>query len=419
MKHTVNFYLDKKNSGKGDNTPIYLFVSFGGKRIKYYTGERCTPKQWVDSKDGDKVQRVKRNNITPAGDTATNINSRLEKIESEVARWFAICEQANETPTTHGLRKALDLFTGKNSQQCEETTSEPTFFDRYEQYLSDGLFSPNRKKKLQTTLNKIEAWRPKTTFEDMTVQFVTDFQKFLVSDHGLSRNAAISELKCLRAFLNYSIKHGWNTNYPFNSFSIEAEAYGDPVFITVEERDLLYNANIENESLARVRDMFVFQCLIGCRISDLTKLKKSNIINGCIEYIAGKTKDNKPRVARIPLTEKAKAILAKYDLPNGDLLPYISHQKYNDYIKDVFALVKLTRMVTIPDPKTRVNIQKPLNELASSHMARRVFVGSLYSKGVKNEIIGSMSGHVDGSKAFARYYNIDVKDQQAAVNLIE
>ena len=419
MKHTVNFYLDKKNSGKGDNTPIYLFVSFAGRRFKYYTGERCTPKQWVDSKDGDKVQRVKRNNITPAGDTATNINSRLEKIESEVSRWFAICEQTNETPTTHGLKKTLDLFTGKNSQKSEETTSEPTFFDRYEQYLNDGLFSPNRKKKLQTTLNKIEVWRPKTTFADMTVQCVTDFQKYLVSDHGLSRNAAISELKCLRAFLNYSIKHGWNTNYPFNSFKIDAEKYGDPVFITVEERDLLYHAEIPNERLVRVRDMFVFQCLIGCRIGDLTKLKKSNIINGCIEYISGKTKNNEPRVARVPLTEKAKTILAKYDFPNGDLLPYISDAKYNKYIKELFALVGLTRIVTVPDTKTRVNIQQPLNEIASSHMARRVFVGSLYSKGVKNEIIGSMSGHVDGSKAFARYYNIDVKDQQAAVNLIE
>ncbi len=419
MKHTVNFYLDKKNAGKGDNTPIYLFVSFGGKRIKYYTGERCAPKQWIDSKDGDKIQRVKRNNTTPAGDSATNINSQLEKFESEVARWFGICEQTKEVPTPHGLKKALDLFTGRIKQESEEKANEPTFFDRYEQYLKDGLFSHNRKKKLQTTKNKLEAWKPKTTFEDMTVQYVTDFQKHLITKHQLSRNATISELKCLRAFLNYSIKQGWSTNYPFNSFKIESESYGDPVFITVEERDLLYNANIKVEHLARVRDMFVFQCLIGCRVSDLTKLKKGNIINGCIEYIAGKTKDNKPRVARIPLTEKAKAILAKYDLPNGDLLPYISHQKYNDYIKDLFKLTGLTRMVTVPDPKTRENIQKPLNEIASSHMARRVFVGSLYSKGVKNEIIGSMSGHVNGSKAFARYYNINVKDQQAAVNLID
>ncbi|MGD9930244.1 MAG: tyrosine-type recombinase/integrase [Mangrovibacterium sp.] len=418
MKYTVKFYPEKRK-GITEDVPVMLSVTYSGKRMTYYTGKRCNINQWDLGQDKNNpdysLNRLKRNQVTPSGETSTDFNRDLDRIKTAVSELFHVYEVSKNIPSPAQLRDDLKAKLGKEVKKPEETG----FFDRYKQYLNDGLFRPNRKKKLQTTLNKLEAWRPKTTFEDMTVQYVTDFQKHLISEHGLSRNAAISELKCLRAFLNYSIKHGWNTNYPFNSFSIEAEAYGDPVFITVEERDLLFVAVIQNEKLARVRDLFVFQCLIGCRVSDLTKLKKQNIINGCVEYIAGKTKDNKPRVARVPLTEKAKTILSKYDLPNGDLLPYIADQRYNDYIKELFALVGLTRMVTIPDPKTRANIQKPLNELASSHMARRVFVGSLYSKGVKNEIIGSMSGHVDGSKAFARYYNIDIKDQQAAVNLIE
>lgn len=422
MKYSIKFFPEKRKEKKDiyieNNIPVMLAVSYLGKRMLYYTGKRCNRSQW-DFEVIGKIERsndqLRRNQTTPSGESSQEFNRDLKKISVSVDELFQKYEVSKIVPSPAQLRNDLKAKLGKKVIKPQETG----FFDRYEQYLNDGLFSHNRKKKLQTTKNKLEAWRPKTTFEDMTVQYVTDFQKHLITKHELSRNATISELKCLRAFLNYSIKHGWNTNYPFNSFKIESESYGDPVFITVEERDLLYNADIKPEHLARVRDMFVFQCLIGCRVSDLTKLKKSNIINGCIEYIAGKTKDNKPRVARVPLTDKAKTILAKYDLPNGDLLPYISHQKYNDYIKDVFKLVELTRMVTVPDPKTRQNIQKPLNELASSHMARRVFVGSLYSKGVKNEIIGSMSGHVEGSKAFARYYNIDVKDQQAAVNLID
>jgi hypothetical protein len=52
-------------------------------------------------------------------------------------------------------------------------------------------------------------------------------------------------------------------------------------------------------------------------------------------------------------------------------------------------------------------------------MARRVFIGGLYRAGVKNEIIASMSGHVENSKAFSRYYSIEKSDQQSAISLIE
>jgi len=79
----------------------------------------------------------------------------------------------------------------------------------------------------------------------------------------------------------------------------------------------------------------------------------------------------------------------------------------------------IKRMVTIVDPKTRQSKQVSISDIACSHMARRVFVGSLYSKGVKNEIIASMSGHVENSKAFSRYYNINKEDQAQAIKLIE
>ncbi len=52
-------------------------------------------------------------------------------------------------------------------------------------------------------------------------------------------------------------------------------------------------------------------------------------------------------------------------------------------------------------------------------MARRIFIGGLHKKGVKNEIIASMSGHVKDSKAFARYYTIDEEDQKKAMKEIE
>ena len=100
-------------------------------------------------------------------------------------------------------------------------------------------------------------------------------------------------------------------------------------------------------------------------------------------------------------------------------IPYISDQKYNEYLKELFKDQDINRLVTKLDPKTRKSIQVPIRDIASSHMARRVFIGGLHHKGATNEIIASMSGHVENSKAFARYYNIGKSDQQSAISLIE
>ena len=57
----------------------------------------------------------------------------------------------------------------------------------------------------------------------------------------------------------------------------------------VEELHKIYGTNLmRHPQLAVQRDIFVFQCLIGCRVGDLLKMTKSNLIDGAIEYIPRK-----------------------------------------------------------------------------------------------------------------------------------
>ena len=103
----------------------------------------------------------------------------------------------------------------------------------------------------------------------------------------------------------------------------------------------------------------------------------------------------------------------------GKLFPFISAQKYNDDIKDIFRLCDVTRSVTVLNPTTGKEEKKPINEVASSHMARRTFVGNLYKKVKDPNLVGSLSGHAEGSKAFARYREIDDDIKKELVNMIE
>lgn len=419
MKYAVKFQLErrsKKINGiqqvNTKNIPVLLSITWNYNQIKVYTGKRCNETQWNPI-----TQRLKGNIVTASnGESRFTFNSGLDELQWITNDLFKSYDLLKISPTP--LQVRTDLKSNLNKEEIEiSRASEMTFFQYFKKYTDEAPVSFGRKKHLNTTYNKVLEYRPDTTFENLDAQYLSDFRKHLMKTLG--RNTLCSELKRLRAFYGYANKMGWTTNYPFKAFTIDSESYGDPIFITLKERDQLYEADIEDSKLSHVRDIFILQCFIGCRVGDLTKLKHSNIIDGCIEYIAGKTKDNKPRVASVPLSHKALAIIGKYNLPNGDLVPYILDQKYNLYLKELFKNQKINRMVTIIDPKSRTSVQKSIADIVSSHMARRVFIGGLHHAGVKNEIIASMSGHVENSRAFSRYYKIEKSDQQAAISLIE
>jgi integrase len=235
------------------------------------------------------------------------------------------------------------------------------------------------------------------------------------------RNTLIDCFCRIRTFFLWCYEKKKTANRPFDNFRIEECTYGTPVYITLEERDKLYEKDLSAHKQVEIqRDIFVFQSLIGCRVGDLYRMTNQNVINGAIEYIPRKTKEGNPVTVRVPLNDKAKAILEKYkDHEGNKLLPFISEQKYNDAIKKAFELAEVNRIVTILDPLTNEEVKKPLYEVASSHMARRTFIGNIYKKVKDPNLIGALSGHKEGSKAFSRYREIDEEMKKELVNLLD
>lgn len=236
-----------------------------------------------------------------------------------------------------------------------------------------------------------------------------------------SNNTVIDRMHIVRAVVSLAVRNGNTDNDPFLRFSIGAPVYGTPYYITVEERNALYRLDLSKRpALAVQRDIFVFQCLIGCRVSDLLKMTRENLVSGGIEYVPSKTKDERGDTVRVPLNSIAAEIVERYaDPARAALLPFVSSQKYNDAIKEAFTLAGLTRPVTILDPITRQEVQRPLNEIASSHLARRTFVGNLYKQVKDPNLIAKLSGHCEGSRAFARYRDIDEDMRRELVGMLE
>lgn len=240
--------------------------------------------------------------------------------------------------------------------------------------------------------------------------------------HARGNNTICALFNKLRAFFNWCNEQEVTNNRPFDKYNGMAEKYGKPYYISLEERNQIADYDLSKYPHLEVqRDIFVFQCLIGCRVSDLLKMTKDNVVDGAIDYIPHKTKNESPDPVSVPLNDRAKTLVKKYEgIGNrGKLFPFISAQKYNDSIKDIFLQCGITRIVTILNPTTGEEEKRPINEVASSHLARRTFVGNLYKKVKDPNLVGALSGHSEGSKAFARYRSIDKEMKVELVNMIE
>lgn len=348
------------------------------------------------------------------------------------------------------FKEVVDRF-NHPEKYAPKVEAKKTFYELAEEYLEKKDFSIDHTKAIRVLVRDVaryEGFRRAT--EDKTFVFdvdkvtrtdIEDFLDYLRNEKSLSEeypkifqkllksypirvkrgqcklvvrgdNTLVKLTKKLKAFFVWLYETDKTKNRPFDGIKIGSEKFGTPYYITIEERNAIADFDFSgSKSLEVQRDIFVFQCFVGCRVGDLIKLTEDNIINGVLVYAPHKTKDEGDQTlqARVPLHPKAVELIEKYkgSVPDGRLFPFITPQKYNEAIKAIFTKVGITRNVVVRNPKSGENEIKPINEIASSHLARRTFVGNAYFKVSDPNIIGKMSGHVEGSKAFSRYRKIE------------
>ena len=167
------------------------------------------------------------------------------------------------------------------------------------------------------------------------------------------------------------------------------------------------------------RDIFVFHCCFGCRVSNLKRTNKDNFINGEIHYISRKTQTGHPVTLKTSLNETALNIIERYAGPNRkSLLPFISDQKYNEAIKEIFTIAGVTSNAAVSNSLTSMEEIRPINKVASSYMAKRTLTSIIYSVFKDQALVSELTGHAPGSRAFACYQEINHKMKQEMVDVI-
>ena len=394
-----------------------------------------------------KTSRLKTDEVQHTENVKKQLDDMLEYIDNNL-------QQINVMAIGKGwLAQQIEEYLNPTNTGGNDDSAEPkqmSFFELFDLFLEKREISKNKRnqyKVFRRIAQRYEMYRQllspgfKLSFDTLDENGIEELGDYIKNEYKLldkfpsiieavsesrkpserGQNTINSHYKMLRAFVRWAIDKEYVTNNPFRKFKIPKDIYGTPYFLSLEELKTLETFDFSKRpALAVQRDIFVFQCCIGCRVSDLRALTNANIVNNEIHYIAHKTKDGNPQTIKVPINKTAKAIIARYaDSKRKSLLPFISDQKYNDAIKEAFKQAGLTRNVVVRNPLTGEQEIHPLNEVASSHMARRTLTGNLFKIYKDQSLVSSITGHAPNSSAFARYRDIDEDMRREMVSALD
>lgn len=465
IKKSISTKLD----GNGYGQILYRVSITKNAKIRVKTNVFVPAKRWDEAKERINIGKsigFERAELVESDTKLKDLEAKLlrlcEMYPAEVLtkEWIEnVLELCADTPAQQLTTQLIEVRTEK--QEHPERFVKVSFYDMMEEYLSDTKYSEVREKNFRVLIRALQRYEWFVRLSDkerkdfmldidtMDKEVISDIESFLRNEHTLleeyprifkkipntidkrrspkprprGNNTICAMFNKLRAFFNWCNENGKTNNRPFLGYNgVTTEKYGTPYYITLEERNHIAEFDLsEYPSLEIQRDIFIFQCCIGCRVSDLMRLTPMDIIDGEIHYIPHKTKEENPTTVHVPLNERARNLVEKYKGADkqGRLFPFIAAQNYNDSIKEIFRKCGVDRMVTILNPTTGEEEKRPICEVASSHMARRTFVGNLYKKVKDPNLICPMSGHKVGSAAFARYREIDKETRAETIKLID
>lgn len=408
-----------RTSTKQKNVNIRVRLSDGRDFTRYGVTEILVPSDCWDNKKEEIKARVllpeqfDRNEIHEAIRT---IKSKIEDAYSKVVDRESLCPNWIDLVINNSI----------NSIDNTETISLSTLFNIYFDNLKVSDARKRHIKVLQGIFERYLLFYNKKSFDKADCNH---FEKFIIEEHKLQslrpdiykevskirergRNSVNTRIKMTKAFFNWAVSNEYIDKSPFHSYEMKPDVYGDPIPLYKEEVEMMYNADVPKH-LELVRDMFCLQCYLGCRVGDFVELKKSNIDDDILIYVANKTINSNPTTVYVPLLDNAKAIIDKYnsDAEDDRLLPFMNvdgQDGYNVRIKALASHLNMNRNVVTINPITLESEVSKLSDVISTHTARRTFINSNYKETQDPSLIAKMTGHSENSKAFSRYRKIDV-----------
>lgn len=371
------FFLRKSKCQKGEESTIYLRITFGGKRTEISMQRHCDSKKW-SSEAGRVMGKTEE---------IRTINKYLEAVEFRIYEIYKDLVVGKKSIDVQSIRA---IFLGITEEKpVEKRILLVEVYKTHNKQVAELVgkdFAIGTLKKFRTALTSLESFIkskfnvPDISVKEVNYQFITDYEFYLKTVQGLQHNTAMGILKKLKKIIRQCVANEWLSRDPFTNYKIRTQETNRD-FLLEDELSTLSSKMITNLRLAQVRDIFVFSCYIGLSFSDVEKLSSENIVIGIdgekwVAINRTKTQEESP----VPLLPVPLAILNKYEnhpkvVNKGTLLPILTNQRMNTYLKELAAICGINKELTF-------------------HCARHTFATTVtLTNGVPIESVSKMLGH--------------------------
>ncbi len=370
----ASFYLKKQKINQAGKSPIYARITVNGKRIEISVKRSIEESNWNPVKGMAKGSR----------EEITKLNKYLDQFKAGIVESYQQLLLQKKFITAELLKEKV---TGED--QAEFTLCKLMEYHNAEQV---KVLEPGTMKNYYTTQKYIKEFikeRFKTSdkyLSELSYKFITDFEYYLrnrTPEKGqkpLNNNGLMKHIERFCKMVNLAVRLEWIDRNPFQAYQLKFDKV-EREYLTKDELARIENKHFNIVRLQVVQDLFIFSCYTGLAYIDVFNLTPANLIEKSendIWITTNRQKTNEP--VKVPLLPKALAIVEKYKghpqaLAEGKVLPTLSNQKLNSYLKEIADTCDITKPLTF-------------------HIARHTFATTVtLTNGVPIETVSKLLGH--------------------------
>mgnify|MGYP003402643167 FL=1 len=363
----ILFVISAIRINKKGLVPLVCRITYLSRRKPFATGLFINPNNW--------------NNTTqqaiPIDVEHTQINTKLSLIKQEINQAFLFLQVQKDEFDVDDIylkykgedikpaKSLMEVFELHNSRMKmligkEYTKSTHSKFIEAKKHTEEFLYHTTKKRNIK--------------LDDLSLKFLQDFDFYLKTQNNFKQITINKSIQRLSKIIKLALAEGFLVTNPFLLYKPK-KVINNITYLTPEELHSLENHYFSQKRLEQVRDMFVFCCYTGLPYQEMASLEAKHIVKKFddklwIDMFRQKTK----KQFSLPLLPKAIEILDKYK-NDKELLPIISNQKLNSYIKEVAEIIGIEKKLT-------------------HHIARKTFATTvLLYNDVPMEIVSELLGH--------------------------
>lgn len=368
----ILFYIKRAKVNNLGVCPIYTRVTVNAKLFEFSTNKYINPDKW--SSEGSKVKGT--------NEEARTINSHLDYLKNQVLEAEKKLFKKDISITSENLKNELFGFSETKRMLV------PIFQDHNNKIkeLVGKEYAPGTLERYTTSLkHTIEFMQWKYNVSDIDITkidhaFITDYEFWLRSVRNCANNTAVKYIKNFNKIIKICLANDWLDKNPFANYKSKVKEV-ERVYLNEDEIQTIIEKDFKTERLSLVRDIFLFSCFTGLAYIDVKNLTKSHISYGIDgEQWIFTHRQKTESASKIPILPVTQIIIDKYEnhpqcLNEDKLLPILSNQKMNAYLKEIAGVCEIEKELTF-------------------HIARHTFATTVtLTNGVPIESVSKMLGH--------------------------